>query len=215
MQMETDRRLSEVKSNNTVAHGVKRHGDDSLLSEQRLAKRLGLLSIGKIWVFSFLELLLIVQAASKTKDVAQPKAHEQSTIREVPDEYMAIDETSNRIFINDIDAELSDDEEEKLIFLPDIEKRFMRIPKSVLTSSSTNSSNATSNELVLYNVPSSITIPESQDSVKKAIIETRARQLAESRAQARAQAQAAAELAQMQSTSSANTGADDEDMDIG
>jgi len=50
----------------------------------------------------------------------------------------------------------------------------MRIPRSILADS--NGDLAGNNQqLVLYNIPSSLTIPEEKDSVRKAIIETRAR----------------------------------------
>lgn len=87
---------------------------------------------------------------------------------------MRLDDTRDRVYIHDLDDEVSDieSEEEKLVFLPDIEKRLTKIPNSVLIS---QSQPHTSNEVVLYNVPESLSIPREQDSVRKAIIETRAR----------------------------------------
>lgn len=87
---------------------------------------------------------------------------------------MQLDDTKDKIYIYNLDDELSDveSEEEKLIFLPDIEKRLTKIPKSVLASSDRP---ATSSEMILYNVPQSLSIPQEQDNVRKAIIETRAR----------------------------------------
>jgi hypothetical protein len=92
---------------------------------------------------------------------------------------MQLDDTKHKVYIYDLDAELSDSSESddgKLIFLPDIEKhlRASRIPPSVLANSDGELAGMNS-ALVLYNVPSSLTIPEEQDSVRKAIIETRAR----------------------------------------
>lgn len=87
---------------------------------------------------------------------------------------MQIDETKDRIYIYDLEDELSDSEaqDERLVFIPEIEKQLTKIPKSVLA---TPTPPAPSNELVLYNVPSSLSVPEEQDSVRKVIIETRAR----------------------------------------
>lgn len=87
---------------------------------------------------------------------------------------MQVDDTKDKVYIHNLDQELSDIEsdEEKLVFLPDIERKLGRIPKSVLT---TRSQPVTSNEMVLYNVPCSLSVPKSQDIVRKAIIETRAR----------------------------------------
>ena len=94
------------------------------------------------------------------------------------DDSMQLDDTKHKVYIYDLDAELSDSESSddgKLVFLPDIEKhlRESRIPPSVLANS--EGELAGNNQLVLYNIPSSLTIPEAQDSVRKAIIETRAR----------------------------------------
>lgn len=109
-----------------------------------------------------------------------PKRHGADT------DSMQLDDSKDRVYIYNLDDELSgtESDEEKLIFLPDVEKRLAKIPKSVLTSSIPP---ATSNEIVLYNVPQSLSVPEEQDSVRKAIIETRAR--------AREQAAAAAAAA--------------------
>jgi hypothetical protein len=87
---------------------------------------------------------------------------------------MHLDDTKDKVYIHDLDRELegADSPEDTIAFLPEIEKRFTAIPKSVLTSSSSSS---TGQEVVLYQVPSSITVPEEQDNVRRAIIETRAR----------------------------------------
>lgn len=87
---------------------------------------------------------------------------------------MQVDETRDRVYIHDLDAELADIEsdEEKLIFLPDIEKHFSKIPKHVLTG---KNEDVEGQELVLYSVPKSLTVDEQQDVVRKAIVETRQR----------------------------------------
>lgn len=87
---------------------------------------------------------------------------------------MRLDNSKDKVYIYNIDDELSgtESEEEKLVFLPDIEKRLTKIPKSVLTNGEWP---ITSSEIVLYNVPQSLSVPQEQDNVRKAIIETRAR----------------------------------------
>ena len=87
---------------------------------------------------------------------------------------MHLDDSRDRVYIKDLEEEVADieSEEEKLIFLPDIEKRLAKIPKSVLTGPGKPQ---TRNEIVLYSVPNSLSIPREQDKVRKAIIETRAR----------------------------------------
>lgn len=87
---------------------------------------------------------------------------------------MSLDETRDRIYIHNLDEEISDAESdgEKMVFLPDIEKRLTKIPESVLTG---QSQPLTSNEVILYGVPESISIPREKDNVRKAIIESRER----------------------------------------
>ena len=87
---------------------------------------------------------------------------------------MQLDDTKDRVYIHNLDEELADieSEEEKLVFLPDIEKKLSKIPKSVLLGEGHPS---TGSQMVLYSVPSSLSVPEEQDNVRKAIIESRAR----------------------------------------
>ena len=87
---------------------------------------------------------------------------------------MNVDESRDRVFIHNLDDELADadSEEEKLIFIADIEKRLTKIPKSLLTS---NHPQHHGSEIVLYGVPGSLSLPKDQDNVRKAIIESRQR----------------------------------------
>ena len=89
---------------------------------------------------------------------------------------MHLDDSRDKIFIHDLDDEISDSETEegKLIFLPDIEKKFTNIPKSLL---SLQSPSPYGSELVLYSVPESLSVPKEQDIVRKAIMESRKRAL--------------------------------------
>ena len=90
-------------------------------------------------------------------------------------ESMQIDDTKNRIYVANLDDELSEGDatEDRLVFLPDIEKRLTKIPRSVLTNQ--RSTEAAKNELVLYGIPSSLSVPKEQDNVRRAILESRAR----------------------------------------
>ena len=85
---------------------------------------------------------------------------------------MQLDDTKDKIYIYNLDDELRavNEDEEQLVFLPDIERKLNKIPKSVLQDHPT-----TNSQVVLYQVPSSLSIPEHQDNVRKAIIESRAR----------------------------------------
>jgi hypothetical protein len=95
---------------------------------------------------------------------------------------MQLDDTKHKVYIYNLDDELSDSDsssdENKLVFLNDIDKhlRNSRIPASVLANRDGKLAGRNlNNELVLYNIPSSLTVTEDKDSVRKAIIETRAR----------------------------------------
>jgi len=88
---------------------------------------------------------------------------------------MQVEDTPNRVYIHDLAAELSDIEsdEENPIFLGDIEKHLSKIPEYILKGPELKATR--NNQLVLYNVPSSISVSQEQENVRKAIVEARAR----------------------------------------
>lgn len=86
---------------------------------------------------------------------------------------MQLDDTPHKIYIHSLDDELSEIEAEKgMVFLPDIEKKIGKIPGFLLHSEAQPTAD---NQLVLYGVPASLTVPEEKDTVRKAIIESRQR----------------------------------------
>ncbi|KAL8649323.1 MAG: hypothetical protein Q9226_005622 [Calogaya cf. arnoldii] len=89
-------------------------------------------------------------------------------------ESMQLDDTKDKVYIHNLDAELADleSDEETPIYLPDIEKKLSKIPRSVLMG---RSAPVTSNQIVLYNVPSSLSVPQEQDNVRRVIIDSRTR----------------------------------------
>ncbi|KAL8774847.1 MAG: hypothetical protein Q9209_000786 [Squamulea sp. 1 TL-2023] len=140
----------------SLPHGQKRHADDNLESEQRLSKRFNLLNLdhnGKLYV-----------PVQRNAPTSIPNQNES----------MQLDDTKDKVYIHNLDAELADVEsdEETPIYLPDIEKKLAKVPRSVLTG---RNPPITNNQMVLYNVPSSLSIPQEQDNVRRAIIETRTR----------------------------------------
>ncbi|KAI9886187.1 MAG: hypothetical protein M1823_001982 [Watsoniomyces obsoletus] len=146
-----------------VPRGLKRRAEDNL-EKERLTKRFHELSLEHIKQPS--------QQLQARHDVGHNNITEDNSVAP-----MQVDETPNRIYIADIDAELSSDDasdENKVVFLPDVDKRLMKIPKALLTSQNPPLLN-THTELVLYSVPSSLSVPAEQDNVRKAIIEARAR----------------------------------------
>ena len=170
METQTTTELSPV-------HGHKRHAEDNLDSEQRLAKRFNLLNLGIVPICNSHVAALIPMLENIGK-LYIPVEHQLTPPRRSRSnafsDSMNLDETRDRIYIHNLDDELSDAESEgeKLVFLPEIEQRLTKIPKSVLMGQVQPN---TSNEVVLYSVPESISIPREQDNVRKAIIESRER----------------------------------------
>ncbi|KAK8436426.1 hypothetical protein IWX49DRAFT_550725 [Phyllosticta citricarpa] len=178
------------------ASGVnkKRPASEALESDQRLAKRFNLLNIGTLNdSASPLRPFLTSRADSNGKlyiPVSANPATASAPHREplpngepsqrnparADDDWMPIDETKDRIYICDLDQELADIEsdEETPIFLQDIEKHLNRIPPHLLKTSKVPQPTQ-HNQLVLYGIPQSLSVPEDKDSVRKAIIEARAR----------------------------------------
>ena len=93
--------------------------------------------------------------------------------------------TPNRVVINDLDAELAEIEaeeeqkrqhdQEQAFFLPDdVEKDMRRVPDQVLRNNNTLDP-PPSQALILYKDPTSISMPEEEDAVRKAVREARER----------------------------------------
>ncbi|KAG9188697.1 hypothetical protein G6011_07402 [Alternaria panax] len=190
--------MAQVASNprhyaqQNAPHGTKRAADTSLASEQRLSKRFDLLNLVDnngtrlyIPVPGSTDAALprtsqsptsygdpIAFVASRRKQPRRPRlagaGEEEAT-------GMQVEDTPHRVYISDLSAELSDIEsdEDNPIFLSDIEKHLSRIPKHVLLGPEPKPTDK--NQLVLYNVPASLTVPEAQDNVRKAIVEARQR----------------------------------------
>ena len=90
----------------------------------------------------------------------------------VDNEFMDVEDTKHKVYIYNLDKELEDSQsdEDTPIFLPDIEKHLSKLPKVVLISED-EKEHAKNMQMVLYNVPTSLTVSEDKDSVRKAIIE--------------------------------------------
>ena len=86
---------------------------------------------------------------------------------------MQLDDTKGKVYIHSIEDEIAEiEDEEKMIFLPDIEKKLGKIPQYLLTGDLRPTAE---NQMVLYGVPASLSVPEEKDNVRKAIIESRTR----------------------------------------
>jgi len=161
-------------------HGTKRPAADTLENEQRLSKRFDLLNI----VDNNGQRLYIPVSSSENvlrqppKPVLLPTDRKEKWRPRPPpagDSLMEIEDSPHKVYINDLAAELSDVEsdDEHPVFLSDIEKHLSKIPAFILASPEPKPTR--NNQIVLYNVPSSLSVPEEEDSVRKAIVEARAR----------------------------------------
>ncbi|KAI0853338.1 hypothetical protein F5Y00DRAFT_224439 [Daldinia vernicosa] len=134
---------------------------------ERLSKRLSLLNLEQ----NGQKLYVPVESP-------QLRPAECTLLTQIPEnDSMQLDDSKHKVYIYNLDDELSDTESEsdsRLIFIPDIEKHLMqnRIPPLVLAN---KDGEIAGMQLVLYREPTSLTIPEEQDSVRKAIIEARQR----------------------------------------
>ncbi|KAI0881442.1 uncharacterized protein GGS22DRAFT_58131 [Annulohypoxylon maeteangense] len=133
---------------------------------ERLSKRLSLLNLEK-------------NGNKLYVPVESPKLRPtECALTQIPeDDTMQLDDSKHKVYIYNLDDELSESEsdgEGRLVFIPDIEKHLMqnRIPPSVLANSDGELAGM---QMVLYSEPSSLTVPKEQDSVRKAIIEARQR----------------------------------------
>ncbi|KAH0444270.1 hypothetical protein CcaCcLH18_00495 [Colletotrichum camelliae] len=154
---------------------------------ERLSKRLSLLNLEKNGQKLYVPVENPIASASNASPDVIPSATSSTSPsgrrrrdRKPPsdDEVMQLDDSKYKVYIYDIDDELSSSESEpeegKLVFLPDIEKhlRATRIPPHILAN---DEGQLAGMQMVLYNEPTSLTIPQEQDSVRKAIVESRAR----------------------------------------
>ncbi|KAJ4003239.1 hypothetical protein NW752_012184 [Fusarium irregulare] len=183
---------------------------------ERLSKRLSLLNLEK----SGNKLYVPVEeptASIPAVPTSSSTAPNVPANLPTPDETMQLDDSKHKVYIYNIDDELSSDSESddpgKLVFLPDIEKhlRANRIPPSVLANSEGELAGM---QVVLYSDPKSLTVPEDKDSVRKAIIESRQR----AREQQRLEREGKTEVPTIENSTVSNDmapGADDPDaMDL-
>lgn len=108
------------------------------------------------------------------------------------DDDMAVDETKHRVYISNLDKEIAqieaaEEAAKKTIFIPDVDKRILeqRIRLSIWANKDGELAGMNQDQaLVLYDFPRSLTVDESQDSVRKAILESRKRAQDEQRRKA-------------------------------
>ncbi|KAF1840453.1 uncharacterized protein K460DRAFT_296012 [Cucurbitaria berberidis CBS 394.84] len=170
----------------SAPHGKKRPAENSLEHEHRLSKRFDLLNLLDdngtrlyIGVPGSSSSSALQSPAAKAVQPPQPTiSHNKRSHRPRPppdEDVMQVEDTPHRVYIADLNAELSDIEsdEDTPIFLSDIEKHLSKIPRHILLGPEPKTPE--DSQLVLYNVPTSLSVPEEHDNVRKAIVEARRR----------------------------------------
>jgi hypothetical protein len=106
-----------------------------------------------------------------------PSARPSNSTRDgLDNDHMDLEDTKHKVYIYDLDKELEgcESDEDKPIFIPDIEKHLNKLPKVVLIGDDAHEA-AKNMQMVLYRVPTSLTVPRDKDNVRKVIIESRQR----------------------------------------
>merc|ERR1712113_72845 len=173
-------------SSSSVADGGsvlgKRPADESNLNDdQRFTKRFNLLSLGNRQdqgdgenAHASSNYYIPVSPSLKPNASASDERNDGRQASTEGEELMVVDDTRDRVYIHNLDdelAEIESSDEERLIFLPDIEKKLSRLPSHVLTGQKHDKNQ----ELVLYSVPQSLTPSEESDITRKTILEARQR----------------------------------------
>lgn len=135
---------------------------------ERLSKRLSLLNLERNGSKLYVPVETLPAAPTPQIDTQASLPAQES---------MQLDDSKHKVYIYNLDDELSsesEDEEGKLVFLSDIEKhlRETRIPQHILAN---RDGELAGMQLVLYSDPRSLSVPEEEDGVRKAIIEARQR----------------------------------------
>jgi hypothetical protein len=174
---------------------LKRTADDSFDDDHRFAKRFNLLNLGMsihLPCLPFQQMLTLNCTAKNSNDKlyipvsSRPQLHPphvpSSSSSTEQQEHMQLDDTKHRVYIHNLadeldaieTAEQEEQQRKKLVFLPDIDKQFNQIPRHILTGKDKEEASNTQ-ELILYDLPPSLSVAPEQDNVRKAILEARQR----------------------------------------
>jgi len=151
---------------------------DGLENEQRLNKRFDLLSIvdgNGQRLYNPVSSSNVPRHPPKPILLPTDRKEKRKPHSSSEDSLMEVEDSAHKVYIHDLAAELSDVEsdDEHPVFLSDIEKHLSKIPAFILASPEPKATR--DNQIVLYNVPSSLSVPGEEDSVRRAIVEARAR----------------------------------------
>lgn len=94
---------------------------------------------------------------------------------------MSVDDTNDRIWVHDLDAEIAEIEAEEArkkdeaLLSTTAGQEIGKIPQHLLKSSTAHGDAQSNMQMILYRDPISISVPEEHDAVRKTIIEARRR----------------------------------------
>ncbi|KAJ1324403.1 DUF6649 domain-containing protein [Microdochium nivale] len=176
----SDHAYPEPATNSAPMTRSRKRKADSQENE-RLSKRLSLLNLEKNG-----ERLYVPVESPHLRPTSDENSHALPSIPE--DDNMRLDDSAHRVYIYNLDDELSssdtestcsEDSNHRLVFLADIDKhlRQNRIPPSIFANQDGEiaGTNLNDMQMVLYSDPTSLTVPEEEDSVRRAVMEARNR----------------------------------------
>lgn len=200
----SDHAYPEPATNSAPMTRSRKRKADSQENE-RLSKRLSLLNLGTAPLRNGqgdLSIFLVADPSLPTEKNGErlyvpvesphlrPTSDENShALPSIPeDDNMRLDDSAHRVYIYNLDDELSssdtestcsEDSNHRLVFLADIDKhlRQNRIPPSIFANQDGEiaGTNLNDMQMVLYSDPTSLTVPEEEDSVRRAVMEARNR----------------------------------------
>lgn len=161
-----------------TCHGKKRPAKEDPDGDQPLAKRLSRLHLGVCLALQFFYNHQNQNHYSHhlTDSLKQKVPNQNDTAprpsQSRPTDMMMLDDTEHTVYIHDLDRELAEAEssEDHSIFLSAIGEKLAVIPKSLVAQSKPNCQ-----ALVLYQEPTSLSVPRDKDNAGKALAETRER----------------------------------------
>ncbi|PQE03333.1 hypothetical protein CJF30_00005549 [Rutstroemia sp. NJR-2017a BBW] len=144
---------------------------------ERLSKRMSLLNLER----NGQKLYVPVEQPALNEPRPVSKSTKSKTKQPQDEDTMQLDDSKHKVYIYNLDDELSDSDtsdDGRLVFLPDISKhlRETRIPPSILANKDGELAGM-NNQLILYDtaVPRNHDVPEGQDLIRKAFLESRAK----------------------------------------
>lgn len=122
------------------------------------------------------------RAAIPVTSPSDPQSALLSHARHDEEDFMPIDETADRIWVHDLDAEIAEIEADEArereriqLSLSEAGSQYAKIPDHLLKLNNQADPPASNMQMVLYRDPISLSVPEENDAVRKTVAEARRR----------------------------------------